>query len=283
MVSLVAMVVAAVLGAAAEGWWQPRMAGGGEARIVAGGGKPRLARGGEARLAGGGGEVARLRSRRLVQQGEDISRAIQEVRLGLEEDTEELIVPEWFEGFGDKEVVENKKEPTKEPVKDWVGGSGGWTRKQLLGSKGRKDPKTSQGSARLNLLTRNKDVNKDSGGAGGDDETRVQVMSIVKRRRRPEKKEQTLRGVEKVTHDPWAPQANGQATMAPSTYQDYKTSVFQQTSKNFGPNTSDGNEQSVPFRDHPATGFQDFFPPRSPQEFFGLEARGGHHAKRCKL
>ena len=269
MVSLVAMVVAAVLGGAAEGWWQPRMAGGGEAR-----------------LAGGGGEVARLRSRRLVQQGEDISRAIQEVRLGLEEDTEELIVPEWFEGFGDKEVVENKKEPTKEPAKDWVGGSGGWTRKQPPGSKGRKDPKTSQGSARLNLLTRNKDVNKDSGGAGGDDETRVQVMSIVKRRRRPEKKEQTLRGVEKVTHDPWAPQANGQTTMTPSTYQDYKTSVFQQTSKNsvnFGPNTSDGNEQSVPFRDHPATGFQDFFPPRSPQEFFGLEARGGHHAKRCKL
>ena len=277
MVSLVAMVVAAVLGAAAEGWWQPRMAGGGEARM-AGGGKPRM--------AGGGGEVARMRSRRLVQQGEDITRAIQEVRLGLEEDTEELIVPEWFEGFGDKEVVENKKEPTKEPVKDWVKGSGGWTRKQPPGSNGRKDPKTSQGSARLNLLTRNKDVNKDSGGAGGDDETRVQVMSIVKRRRRPEKKEQTLRGVEKVTHDPWAPQANGQATMAPSTYQDYKTSAFQQTSKNsgnFGPNTSDVNEQSVPFRDHPTTGFQDFFPPRSPQEFFGLEARGGHHAKRCKL
>ena len=268
MVSLVAiMVVAAVLGLA-EGWWQPRMAGGG---------KPRLA-------GGGGKEVARLRSRRLVQQGEDsITRAIQEVRLGLEEDTEELIVPEWFEGFGDKEVVKKKKEPTKEPVKDWLGGSGGWKRKQPPGSKGRKDPKTSQGSARLNLLTRNKDVNKDPGGAGGDDETRVQVMSIVKRRRRPEKKEQTLRGVEKVTHDAWVPQANGQTTMAPSTYQDYKTSVFQKTSKSFGLNTSDGNEQSVPVRDHPTAGFQDFFPPRSPQELFGLEARGGHHAKRCKL
>ena len=280
MVSLVAiMVVAAVLGLA-EGWWQPRMAGGGKPRLAGGGG--------EARMAGGGGEeVARLRSRRLVQQGEDsITRAIQEVRLGLEEDTEELIVPEWFEGFGDKEVVKKKKEPTKEPVKDWLGGSGRWTRKQPPGSKGRKDPKTSQGSARLNLLTRNKDVNKDPGGARGDDETRVQVMSIVKRRRRPEKKEQTLRGVEKVTHDTWPPQANSQTTMAPSTYQDYKTSAFQQTSKkssNFAPNKSNGNEQTVLVRDQPTTGFQDFFRPRSTQELFGLEARGGHHAKRCKL
>ena len=121
---------------------------------------------------------------------------------------------------------------------------------------------------------------------GGDDETRGQVMSIVKRRRRPVKKEETLHGAEKVAHDdPWMPQANGQTTMAPSTYQDYKMSLYQQTNTNslsFGPNPSDGNKQSVPVRDHSTTGFQDFFPPDSPQEFFGLEARGGHHAKRCR-
>ena len=249
MAAMVALVVAAVLGGVvgAGERWQPRMAGGGKTR---------------------------LRSRRLVQ-GEGITRAIQEVKLGLDEDTEDLIVPEWFEGFGDKEVVE--KNPTEKPAKYLLLGTKGQTRKQPTGSKGRKDPKKSQGSARLNLLTRNNDVNK-----GGGDETRGQVMSIVKRRRRPEKKEQTLRGAEKVAHDdPWSPQANSQTTMAPSTYQDYKTSLYQQTNKNsltFGTNPS--KTQSVPARDHSTTGFQDFFPPHSPQEFFGLEARGGHHAKR---
>ena len=263
MVALVAIVVAAAVlgggvGAAAEERWQPRMAG--------------------------GGNLARLRSRRLVQ-GEGITRAIQEVRQGLEEDTEVLIVPEWFEGFGDKETVVEKK-PTKEPVKDWLGGSGGWTRKQPgTGSKGRKDAKKSQGSGRLNLLTRNKEVKKDSVGLGDNDETRGQMMSIVKRRRRPGKREEALRGAEKVApHDLWSPRANSETTMAPSTYQDYKTSVAQQTSKKLGPTTSDGGtEQSV--HDHPTTGgggFQDFFPPHTPQDFFGLEARGGHQAKRCR-
>ena len=261
MVALVAIVVAAAVlggGVGAEERWQPRMAG--------------------------GGNLARLRSRRLVQ-GEGITRAIQEVRQGLEEDTEVLIVPEWFEGFGDKETVVEKK-PTKEPVKDWLGGSGGWTRKQPgTGSKGRKDAKKSQGSGRLNLLTRNKEVKKDSVGLGDNDETRGQMMSIVKRRRRPGKREEALRGAEKVApHDLWSPRANGETTMAPSTYQDYKTSVAQQTSKKLGPTTSDGGtEQSV--HDHPTTGgggFQDFFPPHTPQDFFGLEARGGQQAKRCR-
>ena len=247
MVSLVAMVVAAVLGAAAEGWWQPRMAG----------------------------AKTRLRSRRLVQGEAGITRAIQEVRLGLEEDTEELIVPEWFEGFGDKEVVDKK--PTKEPVKDWQG-SGGWTRPQPTRSKVKKN----QGSGRLNLLTRNKDANKDRGVARGGDARQGQVMSIVKRRRRPAvvKKEETLRG---AAHDSWAPRVNGETTMAPSTYQDFKTSVIQPTKKDlpsFGLSASDGNVHSSR-----GGGFQDFFPPRSPQQLFGLEASGGsgHHAKRCKL
>ena len=252
MAPLVAMVVAAVLGGGGglgvEGW-QPRMAG----------------------------AKTRLRSRRLVQGEAGITRAIQEVRLGLEEDTEELIVPEWFEGFGDKEVVDKKL--TKEPVKDWQG-SGWWIRPQPTRSKVQK--KKSPGSGRLNLLTRNKDENKDRGVARGGDARQGQVMSIVKRRRRPAvvKKEETLRG---AAHDSWAPRVNGETTMAPSTYQDFKTSVIQPTKKDlpsFGLSASDGNVHSSG-----GGGFQDFFPPRSPQELFGLEASGGsgHHAKRCKF
>ena len=249
MAPLVAMVVVAVLGGGlgVKGW-QPRMAG----------------------------AKTRLRSRRLVQGEAGITRAIQEVRLGLEEDTEELIVPEWFEGFGDKEVVDKK--PKKEPVKDWQG-SGGWTRPQPTRSKVQKSP----GSGRLNLLTSSKEANKDRGVArGGDARQPGQVMSIVKRRRRPAvvKKEETLRG---AAHDSWAPRVNGETTMAPSTYQDFKTSVIQPTKKDLpslGLSASDGNVRSSG-----GGGFQDFFPPRSPQELFGLEASGesGHHAKRCKL
>ena len=248
MALLVAMVVAAVLGGGGglgvEGW-QPRMAG----------------------------AKTRLRSRRLVQGEAGITRAIQEVRLGLEEDTEELIVPEWFEGFGDKEVVDKK--PPKEPVKDWQGTR---TRPQPTRSKVKK----SSGSGRLNLLTRNKDANKDRGVARGGDARQGQVMSIVKRRRRPAvvKKEETLSG---AVHDSWAPRVNGETTLAPSTYQDFKTSVIQPTKKDlpsFGLSASDGNVHSSG-----GGGFQDFFPPRSPQQLFGLEASGGsgHHAKRCKL
>ena len=112
-----------------------------------------------------------------------VARAIEEVKMGLDEDTEDLIVPEWFGGFGDKEVVDKKSE--MEPVKDWQSSSG-WTRKQPIESKGRKTEKKSQGSSQLIPLTRNKDANK---GSGGDDETRPQpAMSIVKRRRKPEKK-----------------------------------------------------------------------------------------------
>ena len=250
MAPLVAMVVVAVLGGGlgVKGW-QPRMAG----------------------------AKTRLRSRRLVQGEAGITRAIQEVRLGLEEDTEELIVPEWFEGFGDKEVVDKKLK--KEPVKDWQG-SGGWTRPQPTRSKVQKNLKKSSG--RLNLLTSSKEANKDRGVARGSDATQGQVMSIVKRRRRPAvvKKEETLRG---AAHDSWAPRVNGETTMAPSTYQDFKTSVIQPTKKDlpsFGLSASDGNVHSSG-----GGGFQDFFPPRSPQELFGLEASGGsgHHAKRCKL
>ena len=78
--------------------------------------------------------VGRLRSRRLVQGDLGVARAIEEVKMGLEEDTEELIVPEWFGGFGDKEVVEKKSK--EEPVKDWQSSSG-WTRKQPKESKSR--------------------------------------------------------------------------------------------------------------------------------------------------
>ena len=142
--------------------------------------------------------------------------------MGLEEDTEELIVPEWFGGFGDKEVVDKKSE--MEPVKDWQSSSG-WTRKQPIESKGRKTPKKSQGSSQLIPLTRNKDANK---GSGGDDETRPQpAMSIVKRRRKPEKKKGgTFLGEEKSFHreekyerpaaarDPWLLRAQqAQTTM----------------------------------------------------------------------
>ena len=240
--------------------------------------------------------VGRLRSRRLVQGDLGVARAIKEVKMGLEEDTEELIVPEWFGGFGDKEVVEKKSK--EEPVKDWRSSSG-WTRKQPIESKGRKTEKKSQGSSQLIPLTRNKDANK---GSGGDDETRPQpAMSIVKRRRKPEKKkggtfleeEKSFLGEEKyerpaAARDPWLLRAQqAQTTMAPTIYQDYATSA------NLGPST---DEQSLRIGDYssisggrggdrdPADGgLQDFFPVHSPQQFFGRQANGGDHAKRCRV
>ena len=218
--------------------------------------------------------------------------------MGLEEDTEELIVPEWFGGFGDKEVVEKKSK--EEPVKDWQSSSG-WTRKQPIESKGRKTPKKSQGSSQLISLTRNKDANK---GSGGDDETRPQpAMSIVKRRRKPEKKkggtfleeEKSFLGEEKyerpaAARDPWLLRAQqAQTTMAPTAYQDYATSA------NLGPTSTD--KQSPQIGEHSTTGgggggrvkaaadggLQDFFPVHSPQQFFGRQANGRDHAKRCRV
>ena len=243
--------------------------------------------------------VGRLRSRRLVQGDLGVARAIEEVKMGLEEDTEELIVPEWFGGFGDKEVVEMKSK--MEPVKDWQSSSG-WTRKQPTASKGRKTLKKSQGSSQLIPLTRNKDANK---GSGGDDETRPQpAMSIVKRRRKPEKKkggtfleeEKSFLGEEKyerpaAARDPWLLRAQqAQTTMAPTAYQDYGTSA------NLGPTSTD--KQSLQIGEHSTTsgggggggvrgaadgGLQDFFPVHSPQQFFGRQANGGDHAKRCRV
>ena len=232
--------------------------------------------------------------------------------MGLEEDTEELIVPEWFGGFGDKEVVEKKSK--MEPVKDWQSSSG-WTRKPPIESKGRKTPKKSQGSSQLIPLTRNKDANK---GSGGDDETRPQpAMSIVKRRRKPEKKKGgTFLGEEKsfleeeryerpaAARDPWLLRAQqAQTTMAPSAFQDYATSVNQrtsanqQTSSNSWPITGVGGNKALPADGHSSTsvgggggkggpadgGLQDLFPVHSPQQFFGRQANGGDHAKRCRV
>ena len=263
--------------------------------------------------------VGRLRSRRLVQGDLGVARAIEEVKMGLEEDTEELIVPEWFGGFGDKEVVEKKSK--EEPVKDWQSSSG-WTRKQPTASKGRKTPKKSQGSSQLISLTRNKDANK---GSGGDDETRPQpAMSIVKRRRKPEKKkggtfleeekfflgeEKSFLGEEKyerpaAARDPWLLGAQqAQTTMAPTAFLDYATSVNQrtsanqQTSSNSWPITGVDGNKALPAGGHsrpsvgrgggkgePADGgLQDLFPVHSPQQFFGRQANGGDHAKRCRV
>ena len=256
--------------------------------------------------------VGRLRSRRLVQGDLGVARAIEEVKMGLEEDTEELIVPEWFGGFGDKTVVDKKSK--EEPVKDWRSSSG-WTRKQPIESKGQKTPKKSQGSSQLIPLTRNKDANK---GSGGDDETRPQpAMSIVKRRRKPEKKkggtfleeEKSFLGEEKyerpaAARDPWLLRAQqAQTTMAPSAFQDYATSVNQrtsanqQTSSNSWPITGVGGNKALPAGGHSSTsvgggggkggpadgGLQDLFPVHSPQQFFGRQANGGDHAKRCRV
>ena len=232
--------------------------------------------------------------------------------MGLEEDTEELIVPEWFGGFGDKTVVDKKSK--EEPVKDWRSSSG-WTRKQPIESKGQKTPKKSQGSSQLIPLTRNKDANK---GSGGDDETRPQpAMSIVKRRRKPEKKkggtfleeEKSFLGEEKyerpaAARDPWLLRAQqAGTTMAPSAFQDYATSVNQrtsanqQTSSNSWPITGVGGNKALPAGGHSSTsvgegggkggpadgGLQDLFPVHSPQQFFGRQANGGDHAKRCRV